>query len=329
MIATDSFFSGTLNTVDSVISNFVKNAYENINANAGMITGLFTFYVVLLGYRILTHREKGDLSIILHRLVVLLCVYGMVMQWNLYNIFIYNIFTNEPANIAKILVDATGNSHTNIAISQTLDRIYESVIYTTMTFFGQTGFSISGLSFILYGLLTLGIGSALCIVALLLFIYAKMMMAISLALGPIFILFILWETTKDIFAAWLRKLVTIALIPIVTSAILALMLSVIEVTLPNINVTPDELKFIGIAPFLGLSLTTAVILSQTFKICSALGGGITLASISKGVEIAKSSLTLTGLVSVSRKIGQLSSNQTGSGIKKRGIVKPRHFNEKT
>lgn len=210
MIEVNSFFTGTLNTVDSVIGTFVKNAYDNMNANIGVITGLFTLYVVILGYRILTHREKADLATILHRLVVLLCVFGMVLQWKLYNIFVYNIFTNEPANITKILVDAAGSNQSGASISQTLDQIYEAVLQATGTFFGQVGFSVSGLSFILYGLLTLIIGSALCVVALLLFIYAKMMMAISLALGPVFILFVLWEPTKDIFAAWLRKLITIA-----------------------------------------------------------------------------------------------------------------------
>lgn len=53
-------------------------------------------------------------------------------------------------------------------------------------------------------------------------------MAVALALGPIFILFILWTPTKGIFSAWLNILITIALIPVVTSAILVLMLSVIN-----------------------------------------------------------------------------------------------------
>lgn len=89
----------------------------------------------------------------------------------------------------------------------------------------------------------------MCVFALLLFVYAKMMMAIALALGPIFILFYLWDATKGLFAAWLRKLITIALVPIVTSAILVLMLSVINVILPQLNVPANEMQFYGIAPF--------------------------------------------------------------------------------
>ena len=124
----------------------------------------------------------------------------------------------------------------------------------------------------------------MCVFALLLFIYAKMMMAVSLALGPIFILFVLWEPTKGMFTAWLQKLVTMALIPVITSAILVLMLSVVSVTLAGINQPVEHLHFSGVAPFLGLSLATTMMLSQVFKICSSLGGGLTLASISQGMR---------------------------------------------
>ena len=142
----------------------------------------------------------------------------------------------------------------------------------------------------------------MCVFALLLFVYAKMMMAIALALGPIFILFILWDATKGLFTAWLNKLITIALIPIVTSAILVLMLSVIHVTLPDIQQPADKLQFYGIAPFLGLSMATTLILAQVFRICSALGGGMALSSLSAGAAIVTSALQKSGIASASQKI---------------------------
>ena len=301
MITADTFFSGTMNTVDAVIGNFVQNAYTQfIQVNSNVITLAFTVYVMFLGYQFLSHSHHFNLHVITKHMIVMLGVYGMVMNWDLYNLFVYNIFTNEPGNIAQILVNSAGKFQSGESIAQALDAIYAAVMNATSNFFGQVNFSTSGIAFLMYGALVFVIGTLLCVFALLLFVYAKMMMAVALALGPIFILFLLWSSTKGLFSAWLNKLITIALIPIVTSAILVLMLSVIDVTLPGIHQSSENLQFYGIAPFLGLSLATTLILSQVFRIAASLGGGITLVSLSAGAAIASSALSKTGIAAATR-----------------------------
>src|SRR5580704_9246643 len=173
MITVSSFFSGSMNTVDAVIGNFVSQAYTHfIQANMSLITLLFTFYIMLMGYRFLTHRIL-DMGEIIKHLMVMLCVYALVMNWKLYHLFIYNIFTNEPANIAKILIDSTSFT-TGTDIAKALDKIYELIINATVGFFGQVNFSLAGIAFIFYALLVFIIGTLMCVFALLLFIYAKM-----------------------------------------------------------------------------------------------------------------------------------------------------------
>lgn len=304
MITVHSFLSSTLNTVDAVIGNFVNIAYTHfIQANTGVITLLFTLYVMLLGYQFLHHHHHFNLSAVIRHIIVMLCVYGLIMNWQLYHLFIYRIFTEEPANIANILMNASGKLQGGENIAQALDGIYSSTIDAATGFLGQINFSASALAFIIYAVLIFLLGTLMCVFALLLFIYAKMMMAIVLALGPIFILFVLWNATRGLFNAWLNSIVTVALIPIVTSAILVLMLSVIHVILPNINQPANQLQFYGIAPFLGLSLATTMLLAQVFRICSTLGSGITLASISTGAAIAEAALQKSGSLAAGRFVG--------------------------
>ena len=310
MISAKTFFSDTLNTVDAVIGNYVSIAYTHfVQANAGVITLLFTVYIIFLGYRFLNHDQQISISYVTRHVIVMLCVYGMLMSWHLYNLFVYNIFTNEPGHIAEIMVSSAQSTQVDATIADVLDQMYESVINATAGFFGEVSFSASGVAFLFYGILVFVIGSLMCVFALLLFIYAKMMMAVSLALGPLFMTFILWEPTKGMFAAWLKKLITIALIPVITSGILALMLSVIHVTLPNLNQPVEEMQFYGIVPFLGLSLATTLILSQVFRIASALAGGITLTSLSKGADIVKVSLEKAGVTAATQKAADWSRHQ--------------------
>jgi type IV secretion system protein VirB6 len=310
MSIVDSFLSSTLNTVDAVIGHFVSTAYANfIEANAGLITLLFTFYVMVLGYRFLYHHHHFNMSDVIRHFIVMICVYALVMNWKLYHLFVYQIFTTEPGNIAQILVNTSGHLQAESSIARSLDNIYESILHAAVGLFGEINFSIAGLAFIFYAILIFLIGTLMCVFALLLFIYAKMMMAIMLALGPIFITFILWDATKGLFSAWLNQLITIALIPIITSAILVLMLSVINVTLPHLNQPVEQLQFYGIAPFLGLALATTLLLAQVFRICSALGGGITLSSISTGAAIAASVLQKSGVAGASRYAGNWLKNK--------------------
>jgi type IV secretion system protein VirB6 len=295
MITPDTFISSTMNTVDAVIGDFVTNTYAHlVQANAGVISLLFTLYIMLIGYQVLLHSQHFSMGEVVKHVVTLLCVYALVMNWRLYHVFIYNVFTNEPGNVAQVLINSAGSGHGS-SVAKALDSIYLAVMNAASGFLGQVNFSPSGIAFIFYSMLVFAIGSLMCVYALLLFVYAKMMMAIALALGPIFILFYLWNPTKGMFAAWLRKLITIALIPVVTSAILVLMLSVINVTLPQLNVPANEIQFYGIAPFLSLSLATTMLLSQVFRICSSLGGGITLDGISAGTAIIGALVMKSGL----------------------------------
>lgn len=310
MITINTFFSETLKTVDFVIAHFVELTYNHfITANSEVITALLTVYIMFLAYQFLFQPHHFSLSVCIRNLVVMLCVYGLIMNWSLYHLFVYHIFTQEPSNIAQILINA---SNTQANIIDALDTIYSTIVKASMELFGQISFSVSGIAFILYGLLVFIIGTLMCVFALILFIYAKMMMAIALALGPIFILFILWNATRGLFSAWLNTLITIGLIPIITSAILVLMLSVIHITLPNINEPASNLQFTGIAPFLGLSLATTLILSQVFRICSSLGSGITLASVSAATTIVHHSLEKSGL----KALGNRSLNWTKNKLRR-------------
>ena len=95
MIFVDNFIAGTLATVDGVIANFVNTAYVHlVQANAEVITLSFTLYVMLLGYQFINHTHHFNLNEIMRHLIILLCVYGLVMNWSLYHLFVYKIFTN-------------------------------------------------------------------------------------------------------------------------------------------------------------------------------------------------------------------------------------------
>jgi type IV secretion system protein VirB6 len=125
-------------------------------------------------------------------------------------------------------------------------------------------------------------------------------MAIALALGPIFLPFVLWESTRGWFVSWLSKLFNFALIPIVTASILSLMLSVMDLVLPDLNrqAVQGDPDFFTMGLFGGLSLVTAFLLKQSLPIASSLSGGFTLAALGQVGSMVSSVLKATGMNTV-------------------------------
>ena len=289
-ISTTAIFDSTLKMVDETIGDFVHKAYTNlVQGNETTITLAFTFYIVLLGYRFLTHSASSDLATLTRHGVVMLVVYGLIMQWSLYNTFFYNVFTGEPTYISVVLADSAGAPTTETS-AQALDNIYNTGVRAAGELFSQI--ELTSPQYAFYALIVWFVTFVSCVFALCLLIYAKLALSIGLALGPIFLIFILWEGTKGLFESWIKKLVNFGLVPIITTCILMLMLSIENTTLGQLTTKDAKgvVTFEAMGPYLCVSIANFLLLMQVLPIAASLSGGIALASITKGIDVAKNAL---------------------------------------
>jgi type IV secretion system protein VirB6 len=301
-LSAHSFVTDTLTAVDNVINHFVQTVYlQLVQQHSGTLMLLCTLYILLLGYRFAMHTLSTDLSTMSRHLIVLTVVYGLIMNWPLYHLFIYNIFTNEPGYVAQIVVNSSGQFTPGETIAQALNHVYSAGMEAARQLFNAYSIQLFFCSVIVVCFTFL-----CCLTALGLLIYAKLAMAIGLALGPLFLPFILWESTRGWFVSWLRKLFNLALIPIVTASILALMLSVMNLVLPDLNqqAVKGNPNFFTITLFGGLSLITAFLLKQSLSIASSLSGGVTLAALSHVGSMVSSTLSATGMSAAARAAGK-------------------------
>lgn len=279
-ISAQNFATGILSMVDQVIGNFVQSGYTAlVQDNTGVITALMTFYIILLGYRFFNHTMSADINTIARHLTALMIVYGFLISWNLYWLFFYNFFTNEPLAIAQSLTSATGlppNQGSAVALDNTFVQGMQAA-YQVM----QIGTALSPMPWI-YGLAIFCMTAVFGVAALMLFVYAKIAISIILVLGPIFLLCLLWNSTRGFFDKWINKLVYYALIPIVTSAMLMLVLAIDKNILPSLlNATGNgAAQFAGIWPYLCFCLISGLLFTQVLEICHSLSYGISSSDIS-------------------------------------------------
>ena len=296
-----TFITDTLTAVDSVIDHYVQTVYLHlaVQYNSTLLL-LCTLYILLLGYRFTMHTLSADFSTISRHLIVLCIVYGLITNWSLYYLFVYNLFTNEPGHIAQVMVNASNPLTSDASIAQALNQVYSTGMDASKKLFN------GGIRLFFCSIFIFSFTFVCCLTALGLLIYAKLAMAIALALGPIFLPFVLWESTRGWFVSWLRKLFNFALIPIVTASILSLMLSVMELVLPDLNsqAAQGNPDFFTMGLFGGLSLVTAFLLKQSLPIASSLSGGLTLAALGQVGSMVSSTLRATGMNAAGRLAGK-------------------------
>lgn len=276
----ENFASDLLKGVDNVIGTFVQTGYQNlVSNNRDVITLALILYVAWMGYQYLSRTLEMDVMNLAKHIALLSAVYGVLMRWDLFYLFFYNVFTNEPALLGKALIQSGNGWHGESTLGA-LDAIFWKGMHLSQTLFsGGNVYHLQNYFFALVIFMATGLE---CLGALFLLMYAKIAMALLLVLAPLFLMFLLWDTLRNFFNQWLGQLFNYAFIPLVTCGILMITLSLAEATQPG-EVVGDK-WFVGLMVYLCVSFITAFLFWQVLPLCAALSNGLAL----EGFESAKS-----------------------------------------
>lgn len=109
-------------------------------------------------------------------------------------------------------------------------------------------------------------------------ILAKLMLGLLLALGPVFVGLLLFDTTKGFFEGWLRTALGFALVPLATIIFMAGMLASIEPSLAGLAEARAEQRY-DIEPVLTIMvivLTFTAVFASVLGMCTRLVAGFRL-----------------------------------------------------
>src|SRR5271166_1071616 len=162
------------------------------------IVSLATIYVMGWGYLHLTGKLEEPVVAGLKRLIVLAVVLGVSLRLWLYNSLIVDTFYNAPAQLAAAIVGATDPVATIDAIWQSGGSVAENLWDKGVGWPGAPGFGFTIAGAVVW--LLIGV---LCVYAMFLIALSNIALAVLLALGPLFIPMLLFDTTRRFFAAWI------------------------------------------------------------------------------------------------------------------------------
>ncbi len=235
----DPMVQGLLGVVDCNVRDLVHTGYMAIfqpgQALSGLLTALLTVYVATIGYRLLTGRSQLSVSEFALNAVKLGLVLALATRWDAYQTVVYNVLFHGPQQLADLVfrgARADGQLfHGDVfdGLQTAFDSLSQfGAAYASHTPVGASPL-LGGAGFAAF-LLTAS-ASVLLLSSLGVLLISKIVLGLLLALGPLFIALLLFESTRGVFEGWLRATLAFAFAPLAATVILGLTLTMLEPSL--------------------------------------------------------------------------------------------------
>ena len=235
------------------------------------VVTLATVYVMVWGYLQLTGRIEEPLVTGLRRLLTLALVIGGALHLWLYNSLIVDTFYRAPAQLAAAIVGTAQPVTTLDVIWSRGGAVADFLWNNGGVLSGDFGYYVAGaVVWVLVGLL--------CVYTMFLIALSSVALAVLLALGPLFLALLLFESSRRFFEAWVAQLANYALITILTVLAAALLLQIVQAYAEQTAARGNALVTVDALDMVLVAVLVFLLLRQVMPIAAALAGGIALST---------------------------------------------------
>ncbi|QTK81726.1 Type IV secretion system protein virB6 [Agrobacterium tumefaciens] len=218
------------------LENFISTGTSNIaNWVVGPLTAALTLYVVLYGYLVLRGTVQEPILEFAFRAIKLAIIVMLVRNASDYQIYVTSIFFETlPKEIAEALNSGTSPS------ASTFDSLLDKGQNCAYEIWSRASWPIDIITAI-GGMLVIGASFLVAAIGYIVSLYARLALAIVLAIGPIFIALAMFESTRRFTESWIGQLVNFVILQVLVVAIGSLLITCIDTTFTAIEGYSDVL----------------------------------------------------------------------------------------
>ena len=210
-----------LASVDCRVGLVVTSSYGRLFGQDGVfgtvLTVLLTLYIGFIALGLMTGRTRLTLSGMAPRMLAVGLVLTFATSWPAYHAVVYGLLVGGPEQIATALAGGNGDA---AGFALRLDELLTRFVDVTKAL----GDNAPGASKALGPLAGPQIASSLVWISGMLIllgsagalVLTRIVLALLLAIGPIFVVLALFRQTRGLFEAWLRTALLFALAPTLT-----------------------------------------------------------------------------------------------------------------
>jgi type IV secretion system protein VirB6 len=244
------------------------------------IVALATVYVMVWGYLQLTGKIEEPFVVGLKRIITLAVVLAVALRLWLYNTVVVDTFFNAPAELAAVIVGA----YDAVTI---VDRIIFLGGDAAALLIEKGGILDGSFSYDIAGFAVYLIVGITAVYTIFLLALSRIALSLLLALGPLFIAFLLFDSTKQYFVSWLGQLANYALITLLAVLAAALMMTLVTAAAQAATRQGGAIQIADALRVCMAAGLTFLIMRQVMPIAAGLAHGAALqsyAAVSRAVS---------------------------------------------
>jgi len=208
---------------EDVAAGFVAQVFGPVaSAVSTPLWAAVTLFVVVYGYMVMTGQVQHLYSTAIRTIFLIGFVTYTALNWDWFS-YLYDLFTQTPDLFSSSL--SLGRD-----AKSSLDELYDRGMDTAFSIWSRSGWDLAlwGLGAVVFCVTLWLIGFAVFLLLL-----AKLLVAVTLALGPIFIAFCLFDATRQWFKNWIGSLVTLVIFQLIIYASLGLGYAIYRAVVPE------------------------------------------------------------------------------------------------
>ena len=212
-----------LDVTEEVTAGYVSTVFGPVGgAVSTPLWAAVTLFIVVYGYMVMTGQVQHLYTTAFRTILLVGFVTYTALNWDWFS-YLYEVFTKSPDLFNSTL--SLGRDQ-----KSSLDELYDRGMDTAFSIWSRSGFDLA-----LWGLGVAVFGVTLCLIgfAVFLLLLAKMLVAVTLGLGPIFVAFCLFDATRQWFKNWIGSLVTLVIFQLIIYASLGLGYAIYRAVVPE------------------------------------------------------------------------------------------------
>lgn len=255
-----------------ILANYISDNTARIAAVLEpTIVTLAILYIVIWGYLHLVGKVDEPFITGVKRLVVLAVILGASLSLWLYNSIIVDTFFNAPTQLVAQVIGA----YDSVTV---IDRILFLGGEAGGSLIRQGGVLDGNFSLYLAGFAVYFIVGLTAIYTIFLLTLSRIALSVLIALGPLFISLLFFDTTKKFFESWIAQMANYGFMSILTVLVAALMLNVLSAAAEQAASAGGGIQIAHAVRVCMAAGLTFLVMRQVMPMAAGLASGLALST---------------------------------------------------
>lgn len=224
------------NQFKTPLEGFISTGTSNIAAwITGPLTAALTLYVILYGFMILRGSIQEPIMDFAFRAMKLAIILLLVRNASDYQAYVSTLFFETlPREVSQALNSGTQPS------ASIFDALLDKGQKSARDIWSRASWPVDIVTGI-GGMLVIGASFIVAAIGYIVSLYARLALAIMLAIGPVFIALAMFQSTRRFTEAWIGQLANFVILQVLVVAVGSLLISSIDTTFTAIEAYSDVL----------------------------------------------------------------------------------------